>query len=899
MSPSTHGVVCNLKAVLNEKDCEARRSRGNGADLDSSRFGDGNGMNVQTGWVREQGGALKDDVTIVPARTASTGGVLSIGSYARTLANMTTNTNRSDRECRASYADVASDVFPSSSAADSSENFPKERSVQAWNNASDDLSSVGTCTPSLANFPNRKKSSVASAYSSKDVFDRSLSMEGEAIYGDGSCCEVSSVGSDAPTMTTGKSAMPRANNANRKEASVASTYNSNEAFDRSLSVEGEAIYGDGSCCEVSSVGSDAPTMTTHKSAKTLGNSSIKVQKGLDNEIDDGVSSVGMSNAPTLMGYRSIDGSAPSVTFEGLVRVIEHRGTDDVSAIGSRAPTLALLRGSSGGSRTPLSSMRAKVPSAIPTRVSSKQKPKIYEAGDNDSGMTFDHYASDIALLGGVLGREELKSGLEGVVGTFLRRGACVGISIWICLLIAIAFVAPISSYEYMTGQEQMASATLLTLLIGVNFNRLGPLLVTDRSYNFLNSGAMMASCVVQFIAIVSCAIMLFLPTPVMIDPIIGVRCHLVRWAEWTALAFVMTFLTESVDLSLEDADAKHAWAVATCIALSTVCGGIFPFCPSIASWWVVFATSWLLFSVLYVRLLWRGTRLLRMPVAVTTADKEDQERARYSFKIMIICTCIWTSLAGAWSVCALSYNYAEPGSFWANDWLLLVVENFFEALSKIGYLSILLEVHEVLFDDVSKTARRLGDLRSYMSAVWDVSTDVVIICSSHDHLVSAAVSPSIYQMETALGSQKTNVQRLGPQDHDLTTLVMEVDPYEGSYQTFEMDLSKPMSREEANMMLKRSRDKARMITPTFEKNLKVLSDLVCDACSISFPSGHTQNVVYRDFYCVDNEREEHNLCCEAKIVKLKDKAFLIVLRDVTQHYNTGRGGTDASTSTSS
>ena len=93
----------------------------------------------------------------------------------------------------------------------------------------------------------------------------------------------------------------------------------------------------------------------------------------------------------------------------------------------------------------------------------------------------DPLPKDMALLGGVLGRENLQSGMEGVVGNYLRRGAITGVCIWVFLLVTMIVVAPLSSYQYMNGPEQMANATLLALLIGVNFNRVGPLLVNGRN----------------------------------------------------------------------------------------------------------------------------------------------------------------------------------------------------------------------------------------------------------------------------------------------------------------------------------------------------------------------------------------------------------------------------------
>uniref|UniRef100_A0A7S2YL02 Uncharacterized protein n=1 Tax=Entomoneis paludosa TaxID=265537 RepID=A0A7S2YL02_9STRA len=274
-----------------------------------------------------------------------------------------------------------------------------------------------------------------------------------------------------------------------------------------------------------------------------------------------------------------------------------------------------------------------------------------------------------------------------------------------------------------------------------------------------------------------------------------------------------------------------------------------------------------------------------MPKGDTTAEKEHYERARFAVKLLGICTCNWTVLVVAWISIAICIRFADPNSFWASDWLVLAVENLWEAVCKIGYLSILIEVHEQLFDDVSRTAQRLGDLRTYMSAVWDASNDVVVICSCHDSMVNAAVSPSFFQMDKSNKKPKPSIYK-DEHDQSKTTLVMEVDPYVGSYRTFEVNLSKKMSREEANTMMKTSRNKARMVTPVFNKNLKALSDLVCDAVTIQVPEGQNQHTILKEFFCENLQtpgtRNLKRLICEAKVVKLQGKTFLIVLRDVTQ-----------------
>ena len=102
------------------------------------------------------------------------------------------------------------------------------------------------------------------------------------------------------------------------------------------------------------------------------------------------------------------------------------------------------------------------------------------------------------------------------------------------------------------------------------------------------------------------------------------------------------------------------------------------------------------------------------------------------------------------------------------------------------------------------------------------------------------------------------------------------------FSTFLVDLTQKMNRNEADNMIKTSRNKARMVTPVFNKNLKALSDLVCDASVVAFPEGKHRHVLMKDFYAFDEkEKTRTRRICEATISKLQGKVFMIMIRDVT------------------
>ena len=366
--------------------------------------------------------------------------------------------------------------------------------------------------------------------------------------------DVSTVGSDAPTIGT------RTTN---KTGSTAHDANDSK----------HTITRD----NASSVGSEAPTFSSKGSTRSTVREFSLVNRDVDVDEDNDVSIVG-SSASTL-------GTRLTTRPECLDNSVYLKINDELSSVGSFAPTLG------GKSRNAPNKDRhcSSLKSAISTKKSKNVSPEQSSHRSPPSASTteeLNQQKSNMGLLGGLLGRDSLSTLMEDVVGTFLRKGAVAGIGLWLFLILVILCVAPYDSYQYLGFEEWVAHVVLLVVLVAANLTRLTPYLVRDQNWDFLKSGAMAGSLAVQFIAISSITIMLIFPTPVIIDSIAGgARSHLLRWAEWTSLAFLMTFLTESIDLPLEEEHStRTSWGHGIVVALSTVAGGVLPFCTNWHAW---------------------------------------------------------------------------------------------------------------------------------------------------------------------------------------------------------------------------------------------------------------------------------------------------------------------------
>ena len=120
------------------------------------------------------------------------------------------------------------------------------------------------------------------------------------------------------------------------------------------------------------------------------------------------------------------------------------------------------------------------------------------------------------------------------------------------------------------------------------------------------SGVLVGGMVAQFIAISSVAIMVCFPVPVMIDPILGSRVHLIRWCEWTPCAGFLTLMMDCIDAPKYDGITftqpwKTVFVVAAMESLSTSCGLIFPFCTNLYVWMAVMIFSCVTFLSVPIR----------------------------------------------------------------------------------------------------------------------------------------------------------------------------------------------------------------------------------------------------------------------------------------------------------
>jgi hypothetical protein len=477
-----------------------------------------------------------------------------------------------------------------------------------------------------------------------------------------------------------------------------------------------------------------------------------------------------------------------------------------------------------------------------------------------------------------------------LVEELFHKGAAIGVGVWVILMILVYLFSPYELYEEPSGFEQLCHIVGGTLLIVSNGARLLPLLMKDKGYKILKSGFIVGSLAVQLVALASNYIMAFRPTPVMYDEISGLRFHLVRWAEWIPLAFLMAFLTINVDAPFRGPTPKVDFVFPTMMAMSTSAGLLFPLCPDEYTWWGVMGTSWSLFSMIYVVTYQKGVDYLELKGEIkagaskSKANAQQAERldlTKSSFSLCVAISVTWTFLALMFTFFSVVTKLARKDSWLSNPSIPVALTCTFEVMSKVWYLGALFEAYGKVFDEQVRGHRRLEELRSFMSAVWASSSDVIVFCAKNNDIVSARISPSFLKI---LGS---SADTLGFDITNEVSLVLEIDQSQDLFSVVAMDLDRPVMRSDLSSVSYDLNTRSFRISKADdlnapEVNLARMAKLAIDAVTLA--PALLDRINPTKFVAEVGRKGDlsSEMSCEVNISLLEGRSCVLTLRDISE-----------------
>jgi hypothetical protein len=506
-----------------------------------------------------------------------------------------------------------------------------------------------------------------------------------------------------------------------------------------------------------------------------------------------------------------------------------------------------------------------------------------------------------------------------------NRVACSALGVWITLVSISFYIGKQkNALEKLTGIEQKAPL-IASLLLGMSLvSSLLPLLVRENKRCM--SGVVVCAVVVQFIAFSTDLLLAFLPTPVLIDPICGSKAYLLRYCEWTPLAFTMAFLTEScriddpskrasggsapaklsiilgaMAMSKEKGDAtakfngldqsehgkdlkqrvqkmlNSAYYLGLSQGLSTFCGWVFPLCPGPISWCTCMAISCALFSVLWSRLILRSRAFQAMEVGQTLSENENYNWTRLSLGLLRTCTYVWSMLVVVFFLCAVGPNIFPNNRVLNTPGLSMMLESTLDVVFKAIYLLIVIDVHDTIFDPVARSERRLEELRQMLSVVWDNSSDVIgISVRSAMGDVTTMLSPTYMKIYSDMHNADTD----GPGStkswralaFQLNASSLNGDRTPTPSNVFNMDMRGLNSGK---------RHEAWAESSTLSKvELVSMARLVVKAWKTD--PNDKRTLLMHDL--ARARKPVTNIRCEANITRLEENALVIVVRDISERF---------------
>jgi len=347
--------------------------------------------------------------------------------------------------------------------------------------------------------------------------------------------------------------------------------------------------------------------------------------------------------------------------------------------------------------------------------------------------------------------------LQCINRAFKIASAAVLIS-WVVLVIAVYWLMPAQYFRSATYMEKHSALLAAGLLLFSLLTKCIPLFL--RGWKHALSGAIIGVLTVQVVAILTNFLMAFYPIPIRIDPVTNLEVYFPRWCEFTALSFMMCFLTEGVGINdiTPNSPIWPNFKVAVWVSMSQTIscfhGLIFPLCSGKINWAVTMVSALCLYLIMFPRLFAKRSHFLSCSANRGATNEDVYHRARTSYRLMALCTCVWTTLVAFYFVAMFSKFRAPKESIWASPTSLFYLDTFFEAVSKVLYLNVIIDIHNLVFDEGKKALRKLEELRKMMSVVWECSSDLVAISvKGWNGTVTTMLNPALLKIDGWHGSQ--------------------------------------------------------------------------------------------------------------------------------------------------
>ena len=423
------------------------------------------------------------------------------------------------------------------------------------------------------------------------------------------------------------------------------------------------------------------------------------------------------------------------------------------------------------------------------------------------------------------------------------------------------------------------------------------------------SGIFIGGLTVQLVAFMTDFLMAYFPTPLVMDPVLGTRVHVLRWCEWCPCATFMTFMMEGSDLYYSGEHPPPDYLRQKYLHAATQGGAVFlgllfPFCPGFKSWMACMILACCMYLTNYPRLRNRFREIPKMlKEGATVEEAERFSSAKIAFRLRVGTTIVWSAIVAMYFISSvIGPMYAPEGSLLRNPAANMMCECFFDVLSKVLFLVVIAEVNNAIFDPFARTERRLEELRHLMAAVWESSSDVIAISvrTGSDGGASTMLSPAFFSVGSGNGPlrnlsseqikdlfrRKSVLYQLSGEAFKATKEDNATSNVYGEEETFTGPQTKP------EMILNIEETGFADFNPP-------AGELLFDGDGVNPETGALRavsDIVVKAWGCEQHElvfahdlqwsspryRKNHLVRTEAKVSRLDDNALIVIVRDISE-----------------
>jgi hypothetical protein len=259
--------------------------------------------------------------------------------------------------------------------------------------------------------------------------------------------------------------------------------------------------------------------------------------------------------------------------------------------------------------------------------------------------------------------------------TFAMRVLAAGTMVaYACLISVLSYLHRDSLLE-LSYDERVCAGVVACVMLGayaVNVSSLG-------TGEFAGPRQVMVA--VHIVPFTANALAAFTPMPVLVDPFTLVRAHQSRYAEWTVLAFTMTYMIESSDST----SFVQPMIVGLRSAVGVLIAGII--IPNLRGYPFLWAFGLVFvyanFLTVFPRVWARMEAVRADQKDMRAADVEARLKRGLANDLLVTCSCMWSLFAASYMLVGLCAWRA--GDSWAHPRWPYIVDGTMDVLVKLLY----------------------------------------------------------------------------------------------------------------------------------------------------------------------------------------------------------------------